>query len=229
MKIKVLPIVALTACVATTAAATTLSSRFFKSAASAATSKIAGDYVEARTASVMAGACHYNGEFVTTGNDAIMAWSFSSGSYDGADLTGLRAVAEVTSASNLGDDSSAHKSELTVDSSASERQVSALRDLLQTKCGTQLGPIVAVHRAPITFVHNDDGYLVNAAGFAAMSVQSLPDDSCCKQPNLVWYSPLSPVVHRKVGFTETASYKGTIAEPWQRAEENSAFYGAIDF
>jgi hypothetical protein len=26
-----------------------------------------GDYVEVRTASVFAGACHYNGEFVTTG------------------------------------------------------------------------------------------------------------------------------------------------------------------
>ena len=36
--------------------------------------KIAGDYVEARTASVFAGACHYNGELVTTGRDAIMAW-----------------------------------------------------------------------------------------------------------------------------------------------------------
>ena len=28
-----------------------------------------GDYVEVRTASVFAGACHYNGEVVTTGRD----------------------------------------------------------------------------------------------------------------------------------------------------------------
>jgi hypothetical protein len=34
-----------------------------------------GDYVEVRTASVFAGACHYNGEVVTTGRDAIMAWN----------------------------------------------------------------------------------------------------------------------------------------------------------
>ena len=32
-----------------------------------------GDYVEVRTASVFAGACHYNGEVVTTGRDAMMA------------------------------------------------------------------------------------------------------------------------------------------------------------
>ena len=40
-----------------------------------ASSTIVGDYVEARTASVFAGACHYNGELVTTGRDAIMAWN----------------------------------------------------------------------------------------------------------------------------------------------------------
>jgi hypothetical protein len=41
-----------------------------------ASSKITGDYIEARTAAVFAGACHYNGELVTTGHDAIMAWNF---------------------------------------------------------------------------------------------------------------------------------------------------------
>ncbi len=36
---------------------------------------LTGDYVEARTASVFAGACHFNGEVVTTGRDAVMAWN----------------------------------------------------------------------------------------------------------------------------------------------------------
>src|SRR5687767_11175075 len=38
-----------------------------------------GEYVEVRTASVFAGACHYNGEVVTTGRDALMAWNVTSG------------------------------------------------------------------------------------------------------------------------------------------------------
>ena len=46
-----------------------------------------GDYVEVRTASVFAGACHYNGEVVTTGRDAMMAWNVTSGSWQGVDLT----------------------------------------------------------------------------------------------------------------------------------------------
>ena len=47
---------------------------------------IKGDYVEVRTASVFAGACHFNGEVVTAGREAIMAWSFSAGTWNGTNL-----------------------------------------------------------------------------------------------------------------------------------------------
>ena len=49
-----------------------------------------GDYVEVRTASVFAGACHYNGEVVTTGRDAMMAWNVTSGKWQGVELAGVR-------------------------------------------------------------------------------------------------------------------------------------------
>ena len=45
----------------------------------AAFGAVKGDYVEVRTASVFAGPCHYHGELVTTGRDAIMAWNVTSG------------------------------------------------------------------------------------------------------------------------------------------------------
>jgi hypothetical protein len=36
--------------------------------------------------------------------------------------------------------------------------------------------------------------------------------------------------HRKVGYTLNAAYMaGTLADPWQRQEENSAFYGSFTF
>jgi len=63
-----------------------------------------------------------------------------------------------------------------------------------------------------------------------MSVQPMPNNECCAQPNLVWYSPLAPVDHRKVGFTQNATYAGgTVSEPWQREGENSAFYGSFSW
>jgi len=81
---------------------------------------ITGDYVEARTASVFAGACHYNGELVTTGRDAIAAWSFTSGSWNGTDLTGVKAAAAITANDNLGQADAVRKVELVVDTHATE-------------------------------------------------------------------------------------------------------------
>ena len=53
------------------------------SSSRAEANNLRGDYVEARTASVFAGACHYNGELTTTGRDALMAWNITAGSWDG--------------------------------------------------------------------------------------------------------------------------------------------------
>src|SRR4030095_16172932 len=85
-------------------------------------SGLSGDYVEARTASVFAGACHYNGELTTTGRDALMAWSVASGSWNGINLAGVRALAVVSADVNLYDTNAPRRSELTVDSSATEAQ-----------------------------------------------------------------------------------------------------------
>lgn len=197
---------------------------------SANSAKITGDYVEARTASVFAGACHYNGELVTTGRDAVMAWSFTSGSYKGTDLAGVRAMASVTSDASLGQDGAARKAELVVDSHATAAQASAVAGLVREKCAATLGKIVAVRRAPIAFTHVGREYTANADGFASLAVQSMPNDECCAQPNLVWYSPLTSLQNHKVGYTQTASYTaGTLADRWERQGENSAFYGTFAY
>jgi len=191
--------------------------------------KITGDYVEARTAAVFAGACHYNGELVTTGNDAVMAWSFASGNWHGTDLSGVKAMAAVSSQANLGDNK-ARQCDLLVDRSATDAQLSALKDLLASKCGTQLGKIVSVRRGLVSFDRDGKAYHVTSPGFASMNVQPMPDDACCTQPNLVWYSPLVSLNHRKVGYTEKAGYAaGTVGDAWQQSGENSAFYGAFTF
>src|SRR5580765_8641289 len=78
---------------------------------------IKGDYVEVRTASVFAGACHFNGEVVTTGREAMMAWNVTSGKWQGIDLTGARVLAIISSDSNLGDKDAARQSEIVIDSS----------------------------------------------------------------------------------------------------------------
>jgi hypothetical protein len=186
-----------------------------------------GDYVEVRTASVFAGACHYNGEVITTGRDALMAWNVTSGNWQGVDLTGVRALAIVSADANLGETSAARQSEIIIDSSASRTQALAITNALKEKYATSLGNIVEVRTAPITFERSGRTYAV-ATSEAAINVEAMPNDLCCKMPNLVWYTPLVGLENRKVGYTSKALYSGkVVGEPWSRSGENSAFYGTF--
>ena len=186
-----------------------------------------GDYVEVRTASVFAGACHYNGEVVTTGRDAMVAWNVTSGKWQGIDLSGVRAMAIITSDANLSENNAARSSEIIIDSHASQTQSQALLNALKTKYAATLGNVVTVRSAPIKFDHSGRSYAV-AADEASINVEAMPNDLCCKMPNLVWYSPLVGLENRKVGYTVKATYSGkVIATPWSRSGENSAFYGSF--
>ena len=84
--------------------------------------------------------------------------------------------------------------------------------------------------AGISFDHTGKSYAVNAGRLASINVDAMPNDLCCKMPNLVWYSPLVSLSNRKVGYTSNASYAGdNLATAWQRSGENSAFYGSFAF
>jgi hypothetical protein len=186
-----------------------------------------GDYVEVRTASVFAGACHYNGEVVTTGRDAMMAWNVTSGKWQGVDLNGVRAMAIVTADANLSDDQAARQSEVIIDDQASDAQSKAMIAALRQKYATALGNVLTVRRAAISFERNGRSYAVKADD-AVIDVEAMPNDLCCKMPNLVWYSPFVGLENRKVGYTVRAGYSGkAVGTPWSRAGENSAFYGSF--
>jgi hypothetical protein len=194
-----------------------------------ATTPLKGDYVEARTASVSAGPCHYNGELVTTGCDALMAWDFKSGSWQGVDLAGVRVMGVVSSSENLGQSGGSRTSEFVVDCGDAQQQKAAI-DAIEWQGGSALGTIVAVHRGTVSFVHVGKAYQVKSAGFGLMDIKGMPNDECCKQPNLVWYSPLAHLSWRKVGFTNDAKYfGGSVGEPWERSDENGAFYGEFNY
>ena len=194
----------------------------------AESASLRGDYVEVRTASVFAGACHYNGEVVTTGRDALMAWNVTSGQWRGVDLTGVRVVAIVSADANLSDNDAVRKSEIIINREASHAQAVAILDALKTRYAAALGKIVAVRSAPLSFHREGKTYSVNAGDLASINVEPMPNDLCCKMPNLVWYSPLVSLEDRKVGYTTNARYGGkTVSDPWQRSGENSAFYGSF--
>jgi len=190
---------------------------------------VRGDYVEVRTASVFAGACHYNGEVTTAGREAMMAWNFTSGKWQDVDLSGVRLMAIVSSDVNLSEISAGRQSEIIVDSSVSRTKALAALNALKEKYATSLGSIAAVRFAPINFVHSGKTYAVTSDG-ATINVEAMPNDLCCRMPNLVWYTPFVGLENRKVGYTTKALYSGnSVGEPWSRSGENSAFYGSFAF
>jgi len=194
------------------------------------TSFVRGEYVEVRTASVFAGACHYNGELTTAGRDALMAWNVKSGGWQGIDLTGVRAVAIVSAAENLAEKNAARQAEIIIGENASDAQSRAMLEGLKSRYAASLGKIISVRRGPLSFEHISKAYSVTADNFASITIEAMPDDLCCKMPQLVWYSPLVPLENRKVGYTTKALYAGgDVGEPWQRSGENSAFYGSFAF
>ena len=190
---------------------------------------IKGDYVEVRTASVFTGACHFNGEVVTTGREAMMAWNFASGRWNGTDLAGLKAIAVVSADENLENVKAARRSEIILDNSANHDQKVAMLEALKSRYAATLGEIVSVRSAPISFKHAGKSYEVASAD-TAINVEAMPNDLCCKQPNLVWYDPLVQLSGRKVGYTLKAAYSGhQVGDTWERDGENSAFYGSFAF
>lgn len=189
--------------------------------------QVRGEYVEVRTASVFAGACHYNGEVTTGGREALMAWNVTSGKWQGIDLTGLKVMAIVSADVNLSENNAARESQLIFDTTASRQQSLAMLNALREKYASALGKVVNVRYAPISFVRQGHTYAV-AADEAIIDVHAMPNDLCCKMPNLVWYTPFVGLENRKVGYTTKASYSGdTVGMPWSRSGENSAFYGSF--
>ncbi len=57
---------------------------------------IQGEYIEARSASVYVGACHFGAEYVEGGKEATMVWNIQQGNWNGISLDGLTVVAVVS-------------------------------------------------------------------------------------------------------------------------------------
>src|SRR3954466_15451690 len=88
---------------------------------------IRGDYVEARTADVFTGPCFSNAEVFIYGNQAVMAWKVTEGSWDGSDLAGLGVAAAVRGTTTFSEDKpDLAQAVLIVDQKATPRQRDAL-------------------------------------------------------------------------------------------------------
>lgn len=180
-----------------------------------------GVYVEARTASVYAGACHFGGEYTTQGRSAVMGWSFETGA-----LAGLDVVVAVAADRNLAEPDAVRRSVVHVDAAVPEaRRAQALAWLRSEHAGL-LGTLEAVVATPVTVERDGDAFRLRAGPGIELSGAALPERECCRMAYNVWYEPLVPVTGRLVGNTRVfRAQLPAFGRSWSRPGENSAFFG----
>jgi len=200
-------------------------------AARPAAADVAGEYVEARSLSIHAGACHYNGEYDTAGREAVLVWKMDSGVLDGVRVDGLGIVAVVSGKDNLAKTGIARRAVLYVDQKATPAQSAALVKLVKSKAASALGSVVAVKTAPFTFESDGKITTIAAGNVARLSVSAYPCDHCV-MPAEVWYKPLAPagVTGAKVAQgTKTGYNDATLGVSWTQEPCDNVFVGTFAF
>lgn len=191
-----------------------------------------GRSVEARTASVFAGACHYNGERVTAGREAVIAWSIERGCHAGVDLAGAHLVLVVRDDVNLVEEPRARRAVLFLDPLESAARRAALAAWVRTRVPALLDAghveVVVDASTPVDVDVIDDAYAVRVGERVALNGSALPDRACCKMPYLVWYEPFQPLRDALVGCDREFE----VALPahdvvFSRPDENAAIFGAF--
>ena len=190
------------------------------------TATVQGEYIEARSASVYVGACHFGAEYVEGGREATTVWNIHEGSWKGVSLDGLTVVAVISAKSNLATDSKTRKSVLYVDVKTTSEQRAALKDLLTTKRADVLGEVVATETAPIKFTKKGTKYDVTVGKVLALCANRYPCANCT-QPHQIWYKPLTAIQDAIVGKSEVYRYKdGHLPVTWQQSgTANNVFVG----
>lgn len=191
---------------------------------------IQGEYIEARSASVYVGACHYGSEYVEGGKEATLVWNISKGSWNDVQLDGLTVVAVVSAKDNLAIDTKTRKSVVYVDSKATPEQHAAISDMLSKRQVDVLGTVVTTETAPIDYTKDGTKYDVSVGKVLQLTVNRYPCEHCT-QPHQIWYETLIDVQNPIVGKSEIYRYKDIhLPVNWQQGEAtNNVFVGSFSW
>jgi hypothetical protein len=203
---------------------------------------IQGDYVEARTADVYTGPCFSNAEVFIYGNQAVMAWKVTEGSFEGVDLSGLSVAAAVMGTTTFSEDKpELARAVLIVDEKADSRQREALVALAKTLGGKRLGNVVDVKTSRMSLkveahvaAPASEGHSMPhaprasfwAAGLAQIVTRPLDDrDHFCGNETVA-YAPLSRGVDVLPAYTLGHQFKGAgLDGNWDDPNCRSSFVG----
>lgn len=207
---------------------------------------IRGEYIEARTADVYTGPCFSNAEVLIYGNQAVVAWKVTEGSFNGVDLSGLSIAAAVRGTTTFSEDKPAEaRSVLIVDEKANDKQRKALVAMAKELGGERLAHVVDVKTSRISFkieAHSVADTAVGvhsqhamphaprasfwAPGLAQILTRPLDDrDHLCGN-EVVAYPPLSKGTEVLPAYTLGHEFKGKgLNSSWDDPNCRSSFVG----
>jgi hypothetical protein len=196
--------------------------------------QIAGDYIETRSADVYTGQCFANGEVGLTGNEAILGWRVSKGSWNGVSLDGLSVAAAVRAKGTLGDPYAQPypaKAVMLVDDHATTEQRAALVAFAQHMGGELLQNVERVIATPIALEvapGHHAAALLRAGQFAVVQTRPIGDkDHLCGNEE-TFYPPLTETVHAMPAVAMVDQYQGPgLGESWSVHDKRSAFVGTF--
>lgn len=186
-----------------------------------------GAYLEARTASVFAGACHYGSEYMTVGREAAVAWRIEAGAFGGVSLAGVDVVALIAADGNLAEPRAGRRSVVLVPEGLDAARREAALGWLAREHGALLGRIAEVRSAKLELVLDGDRFDLRAGETLRIAGASLPNRECCKMPYAVWYAPFDAAVSGAVvGEAEAFGWSDPVLErSFETARQNCVFRG----
>jgi hypothetical protein len=192
-----------------------------------------GRYVEARTAAVFAGACHFGGQKTTQGREAVCAWSFeggtSDGTVDGTPLAGIDVVVALAADENLDDGGPRRAVAYVAEDQPAAGREAALA-LVRERCGAGLGELEVVLVPTIRRSYEGDEHALEVPGVLALEGGLLPDRSCCAMPFDVWYRPLFETEDAVVSTHATFRFDDArLGRTFERVNENNGWCGRFAF
>ena len=212
--------------------------------------QIRGDYIEARTADIYTGPCFANAEVFITGDQAVLAWKVTEGSWDGVDLGGLSVAAAIRATTTLSEDRpDLARSVLIVDRTASPAQRTALIAMAKTLGGERLARVIDVKDSIVSLTveshedHEADAQSEAHHGMPQAPLASFwaPDlaeirtrpldeaDHLCGNEDVA-YAPISKGVDVLPAFTLDHAFSGTgLGSRWSSPHSRSSFVGRFSY
>ncbi len=196
--------------------------------------QLRGDYIESRSTDVYVAQCFANGETGLTGNQALLAWHVSEGSWNGVKLDGLTVAAAVRARATLGDPYGQPypaQAVLMVDDAANAEQRQALIALAHHEGGKLLENVARVEYVPVVLEvpQNHEGHAMLRAGHLATIITrplNHHDHICGNETN--FYPPLTNVQNATSAVALTDEFRGDgLDSQWTRHGRRSAYIARV--